>query len=386
LLLLLTAWFAVSAWPMTVQISAASHVASSSSGASSPSAASVPRIVPAPQLEAAAVAPRASAVSTPPAFSDPWEPVTGGIQSASTPEDRSAAMAVLSRARRNAIGHTPGESSFRFRANFTATDSNGAPVSGELTEIWINGKKWLWTISQGDFEHTRLAYNGQLLEDHHTVSLPMRAHALRNQILWAAGTPGPRAEIRTAQTTWHQEPLTCILVSRDAAPAESSGRGWNEEEYCSDDSDRLVIYSPAPGGYTQFGYDGGITFDGKHLADKLITVVNGAQVLSASFQIAEATQADADSLTPSAGMTSTPAPVTLGGLLFARRDSSVLQGDGRVIIHASIDGDGNVSEAEVASSSSAAFSNTALSEIKQQKFGRNGTVRQGWIEVVRSSH
>src|SRR6185437_7749860 len=217
LLLLLTAWFAVSAWPMTVQISAASHVASSSSGASSPSAASVPRIVPAPQLEAAAVAPRASAVSTPPAFSDPWEPVTGGIQSASTPEDRSAAMAVLSRARRNAIGHTPGESSFRFRANFTATDSNGAPVSGELTEIWINGKKWLWTISQGDFEHTRLAYNGQLLEDHHTVSLPMRAHALRNQILWAAGTPGPRAEIRTAQTTWHQEPLTCILVSRDAA-------------------------------------------------------------------------------------------------------------------------------------------------------------------------
>ncbi len=162
-------------------------------------------------------------------------------------------------------------------------------------------------------------------------------------------------------------------------------RAWNEEEYCADDSDRLVVYSPAPGAYTQFGYDGGIDFGGKHLADKLISVVNGAQILSASFQIAEATQADADSLTPSAGMTSRPAPVTLGGLLFSRSSSSALQGDNRVIVHASIDGDGNVSEAEVASSSSAAFSNAALSEIKQQKFGRNGTVRQGWIEVVPSS-
>lgn len=385
-LLVLAAWFTVSAWPMTQQMPVSQPVAAVHSTPAPIQPATTPR------PEAAAIAPRTAAYSAPapPAFSDPWEPVNGGIQSASTPESRAGAMAVLSRARSNAIGHNSGESSFHFRANFTTTDSHGAPVSGELTEIWINGKKWLWTMSQGDFEHTRLAYNGQLLEDDHAVSLPMRAHALRNQILWATGMPGQKAAIRTAQTMWLGQSLTCVLVSRDpggdAPTPESQTRAWNEEEYCIDDSDRIAVYSPAPGGYTQFGYDGGINFAGKHLADKLVSVVNGAQVLSASFQIADATQADADSLTPSAGMRSTPAPVTLGGLLFARRESSALQGDGRVIIHASVDGGGNVTEAEIASSSSAAFSAAALNEIKQQQFGRNGTVRQGWIEIVPSSH
>jgi len=384
-LLLLTAWFTVSALPMTQQISVAVHVAPSSR---------VSGPVPAPRLEATVIAPRTPAAlhsPVPPVFSDPWEPVTGGIEPASTPGDRAAAMAVLSRAGRNAVRHTPDELSFHFRANFTTTDADGVSVSGELTEVWINGRKWRWAVSQGDFEHTRLLYNGELLEDHHTVSLPMRAHALRNQILWAGGIPGPKAAIRTAQTMWHGQAITCILAAREvsgeASPAQSQGRGWNEEEYCTDDSDRLVVYSPAPGAYTQFHYDGAIDFGGRHLADKLVSVVNGGQILTASFQIAEATQEDADSLTPSTGMTSTPAPVTLGGLLFARRVSpAALQGDNRVIIHAAIDGDGNVSEAEVASSSSPAFSNAALSEIKQQKFGRNGTVRQGWIEVVPSSH
>jgi beta-lactamase regulating signal transducer with metallopeptidase domain len=390
-LLAVTTWFTISAWPMTfeipltAQLSAAAHATAITPPVTPMPAAATPR------LEAAA-APRAATPSPAPAFSDPWEPVAGGIQAASTPDDRAAAIAVLSRARRNAIDHASGSAPFDFRASFTATESNGAAVSGELTETWINGKKWRWTVSQSDYEVTRLLYNGQLLEDHHVTSIPMRAHMLRNQVFWALGAPGARVAIRTAQTTWHGQPATCILASRDAAAdasaAQSSTRAWNEEEFCADDQDRLVVYSPAPGTYMQFTYDGAIDFHGKHLADKLITFVNGAQVISATFEVTDATPASADSLIPSPGMISTPAPATLAGTVFARLGSSAAQpGDSvRAIIHASIDSEGKVVEAEIASSSSPAFSAGALGGVKQQQFGYTGTMRQAWIQVAPANH
>jgi hypothetical protein len=376
--LALAAWFAVSAWPMTFQMPASAQPMVVAHTAAPEAKLPVVLATPTPHLAPALPAP---------AFSDPYEPVAGGIRLASTSTERSEALAALARASQNGLAHRAGEFPYTFRVVFTATWPTGVSRSGELTEVWMNGKKWSWTIREGDFEHTRLLYNSELLEDHHAAAIPMRAHTLRNHLFWAASRPNAKASIRTAQTMWHGATVTCILAGTEGfvdTAGQSGGRLWNEEEYCVDDAFRLVVYSPAPGSYTQFGYEAGIDFHGKRLPDSLVTFVNGTQVVSATFQIADPTQADADLLAPAPGMTSSPAPVTLGGSFVTRLETpAVLPGNsGRAIIHASIDGDGNVADAEVAASSSAAFSAQALSQIRQQQFGRTGSMRQAWIEVV----
>jgi hypothetical protein len=284
--------------------------------------------------------------------------------------------------------HRREEASYNFRTVFSATTPAGAVSSGELTEIWINGRRWRWTVSEDDFEHTRLLHNGELLEDHHATALPLRGHMLRNQLYWAVTRDHSIASIRTARTIWHGAAVLCIFTepesAADASAPQSGGRNWNEEEYCVDDANRLVVYSPAPGSYTEFSYDAAIDFHGKRLADRLVTFVNGVQVIAATFQIADATQADADSLSPASGMTSSPAPATLGGTFLARWElpAGEAAGSGRAIVHASIDADGNVAEAEIASSSGAAFSSQALGQIIQRNFGRTSSMRLAWVEVV----
>ena len=312
-----------------------------------------------------------------PQIADPHELVGPGVEVVSTPMERSSALALLGRARQRALRHVPGTPPYRFTVSFQAAGNALETGPGELTETWFTGQKWRWTASLGGVSHTRLHVDGQLLEDRHVAVIPMRAHMLRNEILW--GTQGLRGRIRTARVQWQGRAVTCLLAS-EAGEINASGRSWDDEEYCLDDATAtLVVHSIAPGTYAFFEY-GDVHFHGYALPDRVRIYVNGALAVDAAFTIADATAADAESLTPQPGMTSVPPPVGIVGPFYARTGTDSGNAAQPVVVHAEIDGDGKVVEAELSAGNAGLFQ-AALEQIRSMKFGQTGAERQAYIDV-----
>ena len=386
-----TIWLACSAFPMLGQ--AVPAVSRIQAAAPAPERASAPSAVPAQPAAAPSTftfAPRPSATpelrSASP-FIDPYEPVAGGVQLASTSDERASVVELLATARFSALRHAAGVHPYKFQVSFTAADSKGNTEQGELTETWMTGQKWLWTASLGGVSHEQMLYKGTLFEDHHIAVIPMRAHVLRNEIFWALGGFTRDARIRTAKVQWQGKPATCVLGSdQSSEPADIQRRLWDEEEYCTDDaSGFVVVHSVAPGTYAQFGYDGQLDFHGMRLPDRIRIYEAGTLVAEAVFSISDTSSADETSLIPGSGMTSRPLPTQLGVPFHYRVDSPEVQPAGSpvqlVVVHAEIDGDGNVLETELSAASNAALVPAALEQAGKINFGHTGTARQGYIGV-----
>src|SRR5579863_3179498 len=121
------------------------------------------------------------AQNTAPLPVDPHEPVRGGIQVASTPSMRAAALGLLERATQQNRFHIQGMPPYRMTAFF---------AGGDFTETWLNGSTWRWTGRLGSVEVARTAGGGQTLADDSTP-VPMPIHLLRNAIFWAATEKTP---------------------------------------------------------------------------------------------------------------------------------------------------------------------------------------------------
>ena len=326
---------------------------------------------------------QASAPLTPPPVTDPRELIGPAVEVVAGPMERSSAMSLLGRARQRALRHVPGTPPYRFTVSFQAAGNVLETGPGELTETWMNGQLWRWTASLGGVSHMQLRYRGQLMEDRHTVVIPMRAHMLRNEVLWATRGLGNGIRMRTARVEWQGRAATCLLVSDGGEDAEVAphGRAWSEEEYCMDDATAtLVVHSIAPGTYAFFTY-GGAPFHGYALPDSVQIYVNGALAVKSKFIIADATDADVESLTPAPGMTATPAPIGLVGPFSARSEAGSANGTQPVVVHAEIDGEGNVVEAELSSAVNPGLFQPAMEHIRAMKFGQTGTERQAYITV-----
>jgi hypothetical protein len=317
-----------------------------------------------------------------PAIGDPYEPVGAGTQVVATPVERSSALSLLAGARQRSLKHAPGTHPYRFTASFLAAGNALDTGSGELTETWMTGQRWRWTANLGSFSHAQLLYRGQLFEDRHAAVIPMRAHMLRNEIFWAIRGPVQGAWFRVARVLWQGKPATCVLDSERMDPIESQGRRWDEEEYCLDDaSGVLLVHSVAPGTYAQFSYGAGMQFHGLDVPDRIAIYVAGALAADASFTITDATSADEDVLAPTPEMTALPRPFQLGVAFHARVDAPAAMPLRPVIVHAEIDGEGNVVETELSAATDPALFPAALEQIKKMDFGRTGTERQAYIDV-----
>jgi len=374
-------WFACVTFPMLGQVVSLARTAQTPQAP--PVMAFTTPAIAAPMATTRTPAPQSPGTAP---FTDPYEPVGGGVEAASSPDLRASAVALLAKARAGALRHVQGMPPYRFDVSFTAGGSALNTGAGEISETWMTGQKWRWTASVGDVSHLQLLYQGALMEDRHLAVIPMRAHMLRNEALWATRWFGPNARLRTAKVQWQGKSTTCVLGSEPAGDsANVQGREWDEEEYCVDDaSGDLVVHSLAPGTYAQFGYDGNVQFHGLHLPDRIRIYVAGALVVDGIFHIADATADDEGSLLPAAGMTSDPRPVALGSAV-RMRISAAPEGDASiaqpVIVHAEIDSDGTVVEAELSAAANAALVPAALKQVRETNFGHTGTERQGYIDV-----
>jgi len=304
-----------------------------------------------------------------------------------TPADRAAALSLLERAKQNADMHIQGTPSFKLTVAFTAQGAVGYTGPGELTESWISGRSWRWTASLGDYSQVRIGSNGMTFDVQPVDVVPLRVQMLRGAIFAPIRLTGSAAMIRTAAAQLNSRPVTCILLSHMPAPANQvPGRLWEETEYCVDNASGLLqIYSEAPGTYIVYSYSRNLQFHGRVIPDQIAGYVGGAQVLTAQLSIEDLGSVDQADFTPSNAMRARgPVPEMMYGMRFPMRASGPASTSAvsPVIVHATINAEGNVIEEELSAAAEPSLAQQALALVKQNHYN-NGvpSQREAYINV-----
>jgi hypothetical protein len=315
-----------------------------------------------------------------PVPSDSLELVTGATQVPSTPQERASVLEMLERARQNGDLHAPGSTPFTLKASFSASGDVHYTGSGEMDETWLSPFNFRWSARLGNFELTRISSGRRIFDDKPVAFIPIRVHMLRDAIFWPINFNQAHALIRTATAQWKGTEVTCILTSGGMSdPAPTPGRRWVEREFCIDSKTGLLqILSDAPGIYVLFDYRNAIHFHGRTLADEISIVEGGKTVMEAHLSsIADADPNNPDLLTPTPEMRNNSGPILSGTMRFPQNISvpsgaSVVQ---PVIVHAILDRNGRVLDAELVESSDAALSQSALALVKQSSYGQSQDAR-----------
>ena len=306
-------------------------------------------------------------LSVAPVPADPHELVTGTARFASSPQDRAAAMALLERARQNGDLHMPGGSPFALKVAINAA-SGSQTGTGQVTETWLSGRQWRYDQTLGSYSETRVSVGGQIFEKHSSFT-PMVVQMVRSSLFWPVGGNPSVNTMRTAQASWNGKPVTAILISgsTDATPP---GRHWAETEYVIDDNSGLLqIYSRAPGTFALYGYTQGIQFHGRSMPDHIRIFVGGVETVDAQLvSIADPGTADTSTLQAEAGMQrTTTAPMNQRFPLFAHdpTNSGLIK---PVIVHVTVNDQGEVVESEVSAAADPALVDKAIALVKSSKF------------------
>lgn len=308
--------------------------------------------------------------SVAPIPADSLELVTGATQVPSTPEERSAVLSLLERARQNSDLHAAGSAPFSLRVNFSASGNVLATGTGEMEETWFNATHSRWTAHLGDFSLNRILDNGRIFDDKVPDFIPIRVQMLRGAIFWPINFQPAHALIRTAAATWKGKALTCLLTSGEMAEATPTpGRRWIEREFCIENKTGLLqILSDAPGVYVLYDYGNPLRFHGRVLARQFSIIEGGSTVLDATIESVADAIDGGDSMTPSEQMkTHGPGPL-LGGTMRFPRVIRVAPGAATVqpvIVHAILDRNGRVGDAELVSTTGVALGQSALDLVKR---------------------
>jgi hypothetical protein len=310
----------------------------------------------------------------PPVPYDPLELATGPVQVADSPDKRSAILGLLERARQNNNLHISGMAPFHLRASFTIVGSDPANGFGELEEMWANGAAWRWNAQLGNYSQTRVLYRGVAYDASPQAYQPLKLQTVRQAIFWPVSGNFVNDVIRVANTTLNGKTVTCALISGPRAEATTvPGRQWHEEEYCIDPKSGLLqSYSVAPGIYSTYDYSNAVTFHG-HTIAKGITIVEAGniatQVLIDSLQDLSA----AESLfTPTAEMKSPGILISepMRFPQFAKADPALAGiATQPIIVHATLDTEGKVLEAETLQLTGSPLSDAALKLVKSTNYG-----------------
>jgi beta-lactamase regulating signal transducer with metallopeptidase domain len=314
---------------------------------------------------------------------DPYEPVTGGIETVTAPQDRAALVALWERAKQSSKMHMPGQAPYQLDATFQAGGNAAYTGAGELTETWLSGQSWRWTAKLGGFSIVRIGYSGATVEDKHTPAIPMRVHMLRNAIFWAGDnrTFG-MMQLRKAAIVGNGKPATCVLAS-GMFPTPGTARLWEEEEYCVDNATGLLmVHSFSPGNFTMYTYGASPIHD-RYVAEHILISSAGQIVVDARVSMTEPS-VNATELQPTPEMlanglaTPTNLPVHFQVNFPDTAAGSTVR---PVMVHASVDGNGQVVEEELSAGADPGLVQNALDLVRNFHFPANGAQRQIFVNT-----
>jgi len=317
--------------------------------------------------------------------SDPLELATGLLQNADTSALRADALALLERARQNQNLHVWGGPPFDLKVSFTSSGAVSNTGSGDIEEIWMTPGTWLWTAHVGNYSQTRVYYQGQAFDTNPGAYMPLRMHTVRSAIFWPVPTQMAGSLLRTSPASYNGVEVTCILTSRGSSAKDTSGRQWNEREYCVDPKTGfLQTYSEVPGIYSSYDYNGALEFHGSTLPRRFSIFEGGVPVIQAEIgSIQDPPASRPEAFTPSADMKG-PGVMIQGHVHLLH----VVPGTEPAVVHALLDQQGKVLEAELVQSGNSSEGAGILENVKSAIFpaAREDvpTQREVFIRVVGS--
>lgn len=308
---------------------------------------------------------------------DPLELATGPIVVPDTPEKRAVLLNLFERARQNSAMHTPGMAPFTLKVSFNSIggDSHNRGY-GEVEETWLSRQTWRWSARLGDYSQLRVFYEGDAYDDKPRGHIPLRVQMVRNAVFWPLGDYfPPSALIRMATANWEGAELACLLTSRGNDARATPGRRWEEYEFCIDPKTGLLrIHSQAPGIYSVCDYDGGIQFHGRVLPRQTTIVEGGTTVLQIHLERIDDANNDPNQFVPTKKMISHgPGAIMVGPVRFPESVSTPAGYSGEiqpVIVHAILDQNGKVLDAEVVQTSDPALAAAALGVVWHSSYLR----------------
>jgi len=325
---------------------------------------------------------------------DPMELATGSTILLNTPENRTLILGLLERARQSgselyALGGPP----FALKVSFTATGASSYTGSGEMDEVRYSRSLWRWSARLGDYSQRRVFQEGVPYDEKTPGPIPLRLQMVRGAVLWSMARLRPGAAMRMASAKWEGLDVMCALLSPNDHPVATPGREWDEQEYCVDTRSALLrVYSEAPGIYVAYDYKDALQFHGRILARQITISEGGAPVMQIHVDsIDDPGRPDPGAFTPSKEMLARGPGIVLHAPIRLMQPvaspsgyAGILQ---PVIVHAALDYEGKVVEAEVLQNSDSNLTNAALAAVRKTDFPVSGMATgplqyEAFLEVV----
>jgi hypothetical protein len=305
--------------------------------------------------------------------SDPLDAATGPVQVAETADQRASILSLLERARQNNYVHAPGSAPYDLKVTFNSGGQSPYTGSGEMEEVWAAPGAWRWTARLGGYSQTRVFHQGIAYDANPHAYLPLRLQMVRSALFWPVAGHFAGGLIRFAPANWNGLQLSCALISGPRAEATATpGRRWQEEEFCIDPKSGLLqVYSVAPGIYNVYDYTSALQFHGRTLARQISIVENGSTVVELQLNsIQDLSSVDESMFIPTRDMQG-PGVIIRGPMRFSRlapsgTETGPIQ---PIIVHAALDANGKVLEAEALQTSPAALSDAALQLVRSSNYG-----------------
>jgi hypothetical protein len=328
-----------------------------------------------------------AAIQWAPVPADPNELVTGGAKALTNPQERSAALELLDRARQNYTLYGPHAPAFTLKVSFISNGQSQYEGQGSMQETWAGWVADRWTAKIGSAEAMRVIYRGQMWSDNPSAPVPMRVQMARSALLWPVMNTPPRMMLRAAAATIAGKAVMCILTSA-SMPTVDQPRHWLEQEYCVDpESGNLLVWSEAPGYYVFYDYTASTEFQGHLLANNISIYESGSRVMQIHVDsIQDASGINPESLRPTPQLMAKGPSFGLGPPM--RYPILVTEGKGTiptaiqpVLVHATIDRDGHVLEAEALQNSNPELAAKAIDTLKTRVQGRAIRQREVFVNV-----
>jgi hypothetical protein len=318
---------------------------------------------------------------------DPHEMVTREPRILSKSADRSAAIDLLDRARKNYDLHST-SAPYALKVSFESNDATQNEGTGTMEELYDGHSHWRWTEELQDSHIVRIGADSRVYGDNPSEPVPLRVQLVRSVLLRSIVHDPASFEIRATNVERDGKTISCLLLSY-SLPPNPAPRSWVEREDCLDPATGLLqTWSEAPGIYAVYDYTGATEFHGHTLPRQVSVFEDGRLALQVRLESLE----DAPNLDPSL-FKPTPEMVDEGesyALASPRRfplrvdpsDAPTSRFFQPVIVHATLDAqDGTVLDAEALETADPDLSRSALEVVKSTSFEPSGFQQEVFINV-----
>jgi hypothetical protein len=318
---------------------------------------------------------------------DAHEMVTYEPRTLTKPAERSAALDLLDRARKNYNLHditTPYTLKVSFETNGTSLNEG----VGTMEEQSDGGSHWRWMTQLQDSTVIRIGADGRVYGTNPSEAVPLRVQMIRATLHWPiVRNPGMSA-MRAAEIERDGKQMTCLLLS-GSIPPNPAPRSWVENEYCIESATgRLQMWSEAPGIYAVYDYDGAAEFHGHTLPRQLSVFEEGRLAVQARVEsLEDAHDIDANIFKPTPEMVEAGGSFTLASpnrfpMRVDPSDAPTSTFFQPVIVHAILDAqEGRVLDAETLQNSDRDLSRAAMELVRSTTFPPSGFQQEVFINV-----